>query len=608
MGKKKQKTNNFLNEQVGILAALLGALFAFLAVIISGASFFSSQGLSWSSISLLVFITSCTFWLIALISPQRKTHLNWLKEERLSSGYRKHIRPWLDKVDSLFSKDIDREKQPLAYYWSADLLGFTLFIAIAYPILSLLMQWLTSGNAVTIGSIEVFKGIMPWQKIFVVIILLFSIYQFFYLNKKKSDKHLINYAYSMFIGVTSLFGVISFGLTANWIMLLTPPLTLIILFIAYITIKLALRLFHINNNYMSAYELGIIIIPPVIFVFLLGTSIIEDARGGNIISIMGIDAGMFSVAGMMSIVLMIAATAANKVINAFMAGSVIGLIFLFASGITLSPLTPSMDVMIFIGMTIVISLPTIILIQLPNFLLHNKPLRLILLVIFYLILLLCSVVFGLLTNDSYRSFLVIIGFLPLINALFDYLSIGLTRYLLNNSLENNHPVMYGIVDAVLAILIFFTLKLGLVALFILLQDTDGKSLLELLGQQGLFNAIRQSPEDYIWLYFTLFSTLIPTLLHLNIACFSIIASHFKALTRFIQTLADWLKKPSEAYLKSSVGFILLCLFTTFFIVTPIWVFSHLWQLIIINHGTIMDVTLNLAENWATYLQNWKAQL
>nr|CAA6829046.1 MAG: Unknown protein [uncultured Thiotrichaceae bacterium] len=127
------------------------------------------------------------------------------------------------------------------------------------------------------------------------------------------------------------------------------------------------------------------------------------------------------------------------------------------------------------------------------------------------------------------------------------------------------------------------------------------------GEQGLFQAIRNHPTDYIWLYFTLFSTLIPTVLHLNFACFSLLATHIKPIPALLRTLAKPLYQPGQDKLQTVLATLGLCAVTTLFIVGPIAAISHLWQfllpLLMGEDETTLQLLLNVAEQWAVYLQS-----
>jgi hypothetical protein len=117
--------------------------------------------------------------------------------------------------------------------------------------------------------------------------------------------------------------------------------------------------------------------------------------------------------------------------------------------------------------------------------------------------------------------LVFLGLLPLLNAPFDWLSIGLTRALLRRGLECGGwwPLICALADAILATLIIFCLALvmviGIQALNSTTLHAGAKPVLLL---QKLFDGITTNPAnpEYWWVYALLISTLIPSFANLMI--------------------------------------------------------------------------------------------
>ena len=105
------------------------------------------------------------------------------------------------------------------------------------------------------------------------------------------------------------------------------------------------------------------------------------------------------------------------------------------------------------------------------------------------------------------------GLLPLFNAVFDFLSAGLTRYLLRLGLEQKRAVWRAILDGLGGIAIFFALGCSLITFVTFVTPADGVPLVDLAQ---LFANLRTAPGDYIWLMMTLFATLLPTLVHLSL--------------------------------------------------------------------------------------------
>lgn len=133
------------------------------------------------------------------------------------------------------------------------------------------------------------------------------------------------------------------------------------------------------------------------------------------------------------------------------------------------------------------------------------------------------------------SLLIFLGLLPLLNTLWDWVSLGVSRGLLAAIRLRRHqgwkPLFWGLADFVLA----FVFLAGLVAMIIaavaafnaLSVSGGGTAAVDL---PALFSALRTEPEHprFYWLYFMFLSTLIPTLVHLLIAGASV-----------VQSLAEW---------------------------------------------------------------------
>jgi len=120
-------------------------------------------------------------------------------------------------------------------------------------------------------------------------------------------------------------------------------------------------------------------------------------------------------------------------------------------------------------------------------------------------------------DENAASLLLFLVVLPLINAVFDSLSLGLTRYCLRQSITpawrrwgiNWRPWIWGAVDLVGAVACLFAL--GLALLFGIHGLNQINPLLDLAL---LFDNLETRPEEMRWLYLMFFSTLLPTAAHL----------------------------------------------------------------------------------------------
>jgi hypothetical protein len=123
--------------------------------------------------------------------------------------------------------------------------------------------------------------------------------------------------------------------------------------------------------------------------------------------------------------------------------------------------------------------------------------------------------------------LLFLGLLTLLNAPFDWASLGLTRALLRRGLELGGwwPYVLAIVDAALAVAIIaalgLTMVVGVQAFDGLAEHGGGTPVLPL---DALFNhmAAHPSAPEYWWLYALLLSTMIPSLVNLVIGGTSLV--------------------------------------------------------------------------------------
>ncbi len=114
-----------------------------------------------------------------------------------------------------------------------------------------------------------------------------------------------------------------------------------------------------------------------------------------------------------------------------------------------------------------------------------------------------------------------IGLLTLINAPFDWVSLGLTRALLRRGLELGGwwPYFFALTDAALAAVIITllaaTMVIGVQAFDIVTVHSGGEPVLPL---RELFDGVaaRPSEPEYWWLYAVLISSMIPSMLNLAI--------------------------------------------------------------------------------------------
>ncbi|MEO1331782.1 MAG: hypothetical protein AAFW46_19280, partial [Pseudomonadota bacterium] len=105
----------------------------------------------WMAIELTALL-SIALWTTLLWSEDgRRSTVAWLRSGGVGALFTTALRWSLDRLDRAFSRQ-SREGSGVAQAWSHGLLSFCLGIAIAYPMLSLLVQWAATGEAARLGG------------------------------------------------------------------------------------------------------------------------------------------------------------------------------------------------------------------------------------------------------------------------------------------------------------------------------------------------------------------------------------------------------------------------------------------------------------------------
>lgn len=115
-----------------------------------------------------------------------------------------------------------------------------------------------------------------------------------------------------------------------------------------------------------------------------------------------------------------------------------------------------------------------------------------------------------------HPFFVFLAVLPLINALFDVVSYAVTITFARWGLRHGAALFWGVVDFVFALLLFLALGAALVLIIGTMNSVAGVAFIDLEG------TLRDADDwrTYWWLYAMLFSTALPTAVHLGLACLS----------------------------------------------------------------------------------------
>lgn len=117
------------------------------------------------------------------------------------------------------------------------------------------------------------------------------------------------------------------------------------------------------------------------------------------------------------------------------------------------------------------------------------------------------------------ALLTFLAILPILNGLADFLSTGLTRLLLARSVRGDDGWPWEwLADALAAVAVL----IGLGSVAIWLGATFGLSHgVALIEVKGLLEGIAERPEEHWWVFGMLFSTLVPTVLHLALGSFGL---------------------------------------------------------------------------------------
>jgi len=216
---------------------------------------------------------------------------------------------------------------------------------------------------------------------------------------------------------------------------------------------------------------------------------------------------------------------------------------------------------------------------------------------FYLILLLILLLVAIQRVPSFSTadlpsptyLLLFFAIFPIFNALADFTSTGLTRYLLHRGLTK--PVWFNaLLDTLGGVSIFFLLGFALISYTHFVRPQDGIPLLDLAA---LFDQLKSNPSDFWWLALMLGSTLLPTLLHLMIGVATI-------LIQYPATLRNWtIRKLTSGGEGSDTdgwqGSAVVCIMISASVWLPIILFYLLFT---INHSAVINGTIWLFSSYA----------
>ncbi|MEM7498447.1 MAG: hypothetical protein AAF371_10710 [Pseudomonadota bacterium] len=125
--------------------------------------------------------------------------------------------------------------------------------------------------------------------------------------------------------------------------------------------------------------------------------------------------------------------------------------------------------------------------------------------------------------DDASSVVAFYAVLPLCNAAFDFLSVGVTRYALRHALEAPRLTwVIALLDLLAAAALFLGLKITAVLLLLgFNMAAGGGPTAGLVDLPTLLDDIEGNPHAYWWLYLGFMTTLLPTFFHVFVGLWSV---------------------------------------------------------------------------------------
>ncbi len=198
-----------------------------------------------------------------------------------------------------------------------------------------------------------------------------------------------------------------------------------------------------------------------------------------------------------------------------------------------------------------------------------------------------------------RIFVFAIGPLILINAIFDFASYALTLQLIKTGKAKGmqRALLCGAVDAIAAVFLLFGVAFTLLCCVAVINAISAAPLFDIpTVLKDLKHPDTRAP--YTWLYLTMFSTLIPTLVHLCIAAFSALAM---VPPSYKKSIAYMIGPDSDGHLTTLVGTLAASAIGVGYAAFITTFFAGLWWILTTQIGTFALWLLNAVEGAATAL-------
>ena len=473
------------------------------------------------------------FMVLMLIPALRKTANNpsdrafWcdlLRRDRAAERYRSVMRRGLDWLDSRLSAH-EAQQGPAQKAWSFGLLNATMALALAYPILAITIQWLW-GSAIDFGGQEVIAASPPQARIFTAVWLGSSVLVCLFAGASKSRWR--GPSLILATGMCLLGSIYADGFAVPG-------------HIAEAAVLAAVFAAVFTGSFEAVFAGS-----------FAGAVVVAFALAGAL-AILGAGAGASAVASAVASAGAVASAVAGAL--AILGAGVVAVSV--AGAVTTAEersSRPMASRLLYCGGLVAL---VIMAIKMPDD-------------------------FGAGQRNQAVFFVLTFCLLPLVNTVFDFASVGLTRYLLRLGLEQKRAAWRAVLDGLGGIAIFFALGCTLIAFVTFVVPADGVPLVDL---KQLFADMRRAPGDYIWLMVTLFSTLIPTLLHLSVAVLTLGLQYPAGVRNFVAGLLERGEQSGQAALLSGIC---ICAMITIALWCPIWIFGFV---VTHDHGAIVNAVL-----------------
>lgn len=129
---------------------------------------------------------------------------------------------------------------------------------------------------------------------------------------------------------------------------------------------------------------------------------------------------------------------------------------------------------------------------------------------------------------SYMTFLVIF---PLISAIFDFFSFGMTLWLMGKGLTKGGwwPIFFGFIDLAFSALLFIGSAFSLVVVISLANQSTG---VDFINLEVVLSDLGEGSRGHVWIYLMVLTSFIPTVFHLGLSSASFLTAP-KIVRRFL---------------------------------------------------------------------------